>query len=115
MSPEPAPTPPIGAPLSAPAAEKPCQLHRYHRPRVVRTQGHHRHPVYLQNRVYGRIRDPELLWVCGTCHDSIHEWLSWLLGEARKPNPEPGTRAKDEATASALWYSEARLTIHPED
>ena len=88
---------------TAPAATRPCQLHVYHAPHPSRTQGHHRHPVYLQNRIYGQIRDPELLWVCGTCHDNIHEWLGWLLGETRKPDPEPGRSAKAEAQKTYEW------------
>lgn len=91
-------------PTTATAASRPCQLHRYHAPAPARTQGHHRHPVYLQNRVYGRIQDPDLLWVCGTCHDNIHEWLSWLLDEAREPDPHPGTLARAEAEAAYDWY-----------
>ncbi len=62
----------VAPPREARAADRPCELVRYHQPRPSRTQGHHRHPVYLQNRVWGRIRDNELLWVCGTCHDNIH-------------------------------------------
>lgn len=92
---------------TATAAEHPCQLYAFHAPKVVRTEGHHRHPVYLQNRAYGQIRDAELLWVCGSCHDAIHEWLSWRLGEARKPNPEPGWKAKAEAERTLAWYQEA--------
>lgn len=97
-------------PVTATAASKPCELHRYHAPEPVRTQGHHRHPVYLQNRVYGEIRDPELLWVCGLCHDSIHEWISWLLGEARRPEPEPGRLAKAEAERTVEWYRTAQAS-----
>lgn len=89
---------------SARATEQPCELYAYHSPRPSRTQGHHRHPVYLQNRVYGRIRDADLTWLCGTCHDNVHEWLSWLLGEARRPDPEPGRKAKTEARRSLDWY-----------
>lgn len=88
--------------------EHPCQLYAYHAPQPVRTQGHHRHPVYLQNRVYGKIQDPELLWVCGSCHDSIHEWLGFLLGESRHPDPEPGRLVKAEAQRTFEWYAEAR-------
>lgn len=91
----------------ATATKRPCQLHKHHWPRPSRTEGHHRHPVYLQNRVYGQIKDPELLWVCGTCHDNIHEWLSFLLGEARRPDPEPGRLAKAEAQRSYDWYMAA--------
>ena len=88
--------------------DRPCELHRFHAPTPSRTQGHHRHPVFLQNRVYGRIRDPELLWVCGTCHDNVHEWLAWLLSEARRPSPEPGRLAKAEAQRSYEWYLQAK-------
>lgn len=89
---------------TAQAAEKPCAMYRHLWPRPTRTQGHHRHPVYLQNRVYGKIRDSELLYLCGLCHDSVHDWLSYLLGEGRKPNPEPGPRIKAEAKLSYEWY-----------
>lgn len=92
------------APATATASSRPCELYRYHAPAPVRTQGHHRHPVYLQNRLFGRIVDNELLWVCGTCHDSVHEWVAYLLGEARRPSPEPGRLAKAEAERTVDWY-----------
>lgn len=95
-------------PVTAKASERPCELHRYHWPKPSRTQGHHRHPVYLQNRIYGQIRDPELLWLCGTCHDNVHEWVGWLLGESRKPDPEPSGRAKAEAERTVAWYLGAK-------
>lgn len=88
----------------AKATDRPCQLHKYHSPRPSRTNGHHRRPVYLQNRVYGNIQDGELMWLCGTCHDSVHEWLSWLLKEAREPSPHPGRLAKAEAQRTYDWY-----------
>lgn len=84
--------------------DKPCQLYGYHAPQPSRTQGHHRHPVYLQNRVYGHVQDPELIFVCGTCHDNVHEWIGWLLGESRRPSPEPGRFAKAEAQRTVDWY-----------
>lgn len=94
-------------PRTARATDQPCQLYAHHSPKVVRSQGHHRRPVYLQNKVYGRIQDPELLWLCGSCHDAVHEWLSWLLGEARRPSPEPGRLAKAEAHAAYNWFRAA--------
>ena len=94
-------------PKEATAAERPCELHEHHAPRPSRTQGHHRFPVFLQNEVFGRITIPELLWVCGTCHDNIHEWLSYILGRARRPNPEPGRKAKAEAQRSFDVYTAA--------
>ncbi len=97
----------VPQPAEAMASERPCELYAYHAPMPSRTEGHHRHPVFLQNRVYGLIRDAELLWVCGLCHDNIHEWLGWLLGESRRPNPEPGRKAKAEARRTMDWYLEA--------
>lgn len=95
----------VPEPLTAQASERPCELYAHSAaPIPSRTQGHHRHPVYLQNRVYGGIRDPELLWVCGLCHDSIHDVVSWLLGEARKPDPMPGRKAQAEARRTVDWY-----------
>jgi hypothetical protein len=64
--------------------------------------------VYLQNRVWGRIRDTELLWVCGLCHDSIHEVIAWLLGEGREPSSRPGRAVLVEARTSVAWYLEAK-------
>ncbi len=101
----------VPPPKTATATAKPCQLYTYHVPRVVRTQGHHRHPVYLQNRVYGQIRDPELLWVRGNCHDAIHEYLGWLLGETRQPDPMPGLYVLREAERSMDWYLEASKQV----
>ena len=89
------------------AADLPCKLYTHHAPRVVRTQGHHVFPMYLQRRVWGEVRDETLMWLCGTCHDSVHEWLGWLLGETRRPNPEPGRYAKAEAEATLNLYQAA--------
>lgn len=92
-------------PHEAQASDKPCALYAHTAaPRPTRTQGHHRRPVYLQNRVYGRIRDPELMYLCGLCHDAVHDWISYLLGEARKPTIEPGMKHKAEARRTVDWY-----------
>lgn len=93
-------------PETAMADVHPCALYRQHRPTVVMTDGHHRHPVFLQNEVYGRIRDPELLWVCSNCHDSIHAWLYHLLGQRKQPTVMP-RRARQEAERAYAWYMQA--------
>ena len=93
---------------TARAVDRPCELHTYHSPRVTRTQRHHRKPVFLQNRAYGRIVDnDDVKWLCGTCHDSVGEWIDHLLGESRKPDPEPGRLAKTEAQYSYDWFTTA--------
>lgn len=58
----------------------------------------------MQNEVYGRILDPELLWLCGLCHDSVHDVIGALLGESRAPNPMPGPRVIEEARRTVDWY-----------
>jgi hypothetical protein len=99
----------VTEPRTARATDQPCELYAHTRsPVPARTQGHHRHPVYLQNRVYGQIRDPELLWLCGLCHDSIHEVIGWLLGESREPHPMPGRNVIDEAERTVAWYRAAQ-------
>lgn len=98
-------------PRTAMASEQPCQVYEYHAPHPVRTQFHHTKPVYLQNRLYGEILYGPELWVCGTCHDSIHEWLGWLLGESRKPSPEPGWKIKQIAEATYEWYHSELLRM----
>lgn len=100
---------PVPEPTTAQAADKPCELYVHKiAPRPSRTQGHHRHPVYLQNRVYGKTQDTELMYLCGLCHDSVHDWVSYLLGEAREPNPNPGFKHKAEARRVVGWYNAAK-------
>jgi hypothetical protein len=99
----------VTEPRTATARAHPCQLYAHAAtPRPSRTQFHHRFPQYLQERVYGRtvLADPatDMLWLCGLCHDSVHDWLSYLLGEARVPDPPPSLRARTEAERAADWY-----------
>lgn len=92
-------------PLTASAASRPCQLYAHSvAPVPSRTQGHHRYPVYLQERLWGEVRETELLWLCGTCHDNVHEALGWLLRESRIPDPMPGYKTLAEAKRAANWY-----------
>ena len=90
--------------VTAQAALRPCELYVYHAPVPVVTEGHHPRPIYLQNRLYGRTIYGDLKYFCSNCHDAVHAWLYWLLGERQKPNPEPGRNAKAEALATYRWY-----------
>jgi hypothetical protein len=101
-------------PVTASAATRPCELYATHYPVVVVTEGHHIHPVYLQNRVYGRIQDTELKWLCSGCHDAVHAWLYWLLGERARPAVTPPPRARAEAEHAHAWYLQAQLQATPE-
>lgn len=89
------------------AQDKPCSLVAYHAPTPVMTEYHHSHPVYLQNRLYGQIIDGPDTWVCSNCHDAIHAWLYWLLGERKQP-PYIGRAAKAEAQRTYDWYRSER-------
>ena len=89
---------------TAQATAHPCELHDYHAPAPVVTEGHHWKPVYLQNRLYGRIVDSTLTWLCSNCHEAVHAWLYYLMGERRRPNPDPGRKAKAEAQRTYEWF-----------
>lgn len=93
-----------GSPLTAPAFLRPCEMYRDHGSSlVVITQGHHVRPIFLQNRKYGRIQDGTLKFLCGTCHDSTHAWLYYLLGERQWPGDVP-PRAKMLAQEAYDWF-----------
>jgi hypothetical protein len=94
----------LSAVLTATAQSHPCQLYTYHQPRPIRTQFHHSKPVYLQNRLYDKIVYGPDFWVCGTCHDSLHETIDWMLTEGRVPNPMPGTNVLKKAKETVDWY-----------
>jgi hypothetical protein len=98
----------VAAPRTATARAHPCQLYAHTAPPVPsRTQYHHRFPQYLQERLWGEVRldtPPDMLWLCGLCHDNVHEALGWLLGESRKPDPMPGRLALNEARRARNWY-----------
>lgn len=85
------------------AGERPCTLVAYHAPTPVMTEYHHSKPVFLQNRVYGEIRYGADTWLCSNCHDAVHAWLYFLLGERREP-PYIGRAAKAEAERTFDWY-----------
>lgn len=97
-----------GTPMTAAAHLRPCELYTDHGSATpVITQGHHLYPVFLQNRVYGEIRLPKLMWLCGTCHDSVHAQLYWLLGERAAPQVLVPRRARQRALTAFEWYSDA--------
>jgi hypothetical protein len=74
-----------------PAGRQGCQLYAHNSPpHPLLVQGHHRFPEYLQRRVWGETRDGHLLWLCGLCHDAVHEMIRHQLGEGRRPDPWPG-------------------------
>lgn len=93
----------VTGPASAFFPEQPCQLVKAHSPRPVMTEHHHTKPEYLQNRLWGEVRFGPDLWVCANCHDAIHAWLYWLLGEHRRPL-NIGYAARAQAERTYQWY-----------
>jgi hypothetical protein len=99
-------------PRTADAADHPCQLYAHGTgPRPVRTQGHHRLPQYLQLRLWGEVRDHDLLWLCGSCHDTVHALVSHWIDGWRRPDPWPGQRAQREARRTVLLYQGEQVEL----
>lgn len=99
---------PPSLPRLASAAAKPCSMYQDHgSARPAFTQGHHLYPVYLQNKVWGRIVLPNLVWLCGTCHDNLHGWLYWIQGERFATPIGVPARARAAAEAVDRWYEGA--------
>lgn len=84
--------------------EHPCELVKYHAPTPVMTEFHHRKPVFLQNKLYGKIVYGADLWVCSNCHDAIHAWLYFMLGMWKEPT-HIGRAAKAEAVNAYEWFT----------
>ncbi len=87
------------------AADQPCAIRRSHNPVPVRTQSHHRFPEYLQRRLWGVVKLEDRWPLCGTDHDSVHTWISVLLGEQAQPTLDPGLLVKAEAVSIVTWYN----------
>ena len=85
------------------AEEHPCELYAYHRPVPAITEFHHSKPVFLQNRLHGKIKHSADVWLCPTCHSNVHAWLDWLLKE-RRLEPKVSLRARKAAQETFDWY-----------
>ena len=100
----------MNGPRTAFYEDHPCQLVRFHAPRPVITEYHHTKPEYLQKRLYGHTVYGPDLWVCSNCHEAIHAWLYFLMGERKEPQ-HVGRSAKRSAEATLKWFisEKARL------
>lgn len=97
-------TPAEPGPRTALWLDQPCELVSYHAPVPSMTSHHHQKPEFLQKRLYGKTLYGPSMWVCSNCHDSIHAWIYWLLGE-RLVMPSVGRAAKAEAERTFQWYT----------
>jgi len=73
---------------TAPANRFPCELHRFHWPRPLVVQFHHRFPKYLQAKALGvplegvekhPLFNPTTIAICGTSHDTVHRLIDFML------------------------------------
>jgi hypothetical protein len=94
--------------------KKPCEMVATHQPKPVITENHHTKPEYLQRRLYGVTLYPADKWLCSNCHEAVHAWLYWLLGERAKP-PYIGNAAKAEAERTYSWYMSEKARLYPNE
>ncbi len=108
--------------MSDPKIEKPktaffyehiCSLVSYHAPRPVISEHHHRKPAFLQKRVYGKVLYDADMWLCSNCHEAVHAWLYYILGERDYPLGI-GRLAKAEAERTFDWYSREKIRLEIE-
>jgi hypothetical protein len=92
-------------------AEHDCQLHRDHRPRILRVVRHHIFPVFMQEDVFGRKLTEnnaplqDRLWVCDNGHMNLHECIADLLGDAGRSFRHNYSAAELKWSREALnWY-----------
>lgn len=93
------------------ATTQPCVLVATHVPTPLMTEYHHTKPVYLQNRLYGHVQFGPDLWVCSNCHDSIHAWIYYLMGEHQRPPGSTHTAAYRAARATVDWFNAEKARI----
>lgn len=73
--------------------DHPCELHISHSPITVINEGHHRFPQFLQRRVYGKVIDNRLIYICATSHNTVHDAIysweddghipKWIVGKTK--------------------------------
>lgn len=71
----------VDTPRTMAYAERPCVCVGDHRPLPETVELHHLHPQFDQRRLWGEVRDKELVPLCGTAHNNVHVYLSWLLAQ----------------------------------
>lgn len=90
-----------------PAHLQRCELYLDHgSARPVFVQGHHLKPEYLQKRLWGEVRHNELIWLCGSCHDTVHGWIYMTMGDWKQTvsRSQVPPRALVVAENAVKWY-----------
>ncbi len=81
----------MSRPLTAAFDERPCRCVKHHRPVPLITEQHHVFPAGVQEELFGRVRDRELLPLCASSHRNLHRVLDRLLAgedvDERSVNP----------------------------
>lgn len=92
------------------ATDKPCALVGYHAPLPVMTEHHHSKPSYLQTRLYGKVVYAADIYYCSNCHDAVHAWTYWLMGERQMPM-NMGRNAKAAGQAIYDWFNAEKTRL----
>lgn len=74
-----------GVGLTIAATERPCRIHKTHKPTPVSSELHHRFPKYLQIAVWGEVRERDIVPLCGTGHSDVHFAIDALLRGKKLP------------------------------
>lgn len=85
-------------------AATPCRCVARHNPLPVEVELHHLIPQWMQQRVWGRVRDQTLIPVCPTTHMNIHALINATLHGVPPPHASAYTRAQ---AAPALAFARA--------
>jgi hypothetical protein len=77
-----------------------CQIHKNHgSAQPYRLVGHHVFPQSLQKKVYGKVTNQTLVWVCDNGHYTIHGILTVLMLGHKLSSPQIYRNKKEYALA----------------
>lgn len=96
-----------GVGRAVPARQRPCTIHRTHKPTPVASELHHRFPKYLQVQVWGEVRENDTEALCGTGHSDVHFALDALLA-GRKMPPGVGKTEREMANYAFTRFTDAK-------
>lgn len=81
-------TKPAPVTRAMPFVDQPCRCVGDHRPLPNMVELHHLHPQGDQRRLWGEIRDREVVPLCPTGHHNVHAYLDYLYARvADLPGP----------------------------
>lgn len=69
-----------------------------HRPEPIHLQWHHVRPLYL-----GGEPDGDGIWLCGTCHDGVHQIIRDMLKAGRLTRHEVRKMYPDRSVSNGIY------------